>query len=364
MASVDSLLNMSLDDISAAESSGGKTGVPLTGEAHRSAPYTRGDSSKSGGNTRLYVGNLSWDTSWQGLKDYFKQAGEVVRADVITRANGKSRGFGIVEFSSVQEAKDAMDTLNETDLDGRTIFVREDRDAGSSGFGGGSKGGFGGGAKGGFRRTAGGGGGGGGGSGKSVFVGNLAWSVAWQDLKDVFKKVGEVVRADVWTKKDGRSKGCGIVEFATAEDAARAISELHDVELEGRAMLVRADRDTSGGGGGGGGGGSKYGGGGGRYGGAAAAASASAASSGGGAAGTRVFVGNLSWSVAWQDLKDVFSKVGDVARADVWTKPDGRSKGCGIVEFETAAGAARAINELHDVELDGRPMNVREDREA
>ena len=295
---------------------------------------------------------------------------QVVRADVITRSNGKSRGFGIVEFSSVHEANNAMSTLNETDLDGRTIFVREDRDAGGSGFSGGSKGGFGGGSKGGFGGGSkpsfrrGGGGGGGGATGKSVFVGNLAWSVAWQDLKDEFKKVGEVVRADVWTKKDGRSKGCGIVEFATVEDAARAIAELHDVELEGRPMLVRADRDTSGGGGGGGGGGSKFGGG--RYGGGggAATAPAAAASSGGGAPGTRVFVGNLSWSVAWQDLKDVFSKVGDVVRADVWTKPDGRSKGCGIVEFETAADATRAIAELHDYELDGRPMNVREDREA
>merc|ERR1712025_561671 len=85
---------------------------------------------------------------------------------------------------------------------------------------------------------------GGGGDGTSVFVGNLAWSVSWQDLKDVFGKVGEVVRADVWTKPDGRSKGCGIVKFATAEDAARAISELHDVELDGRLMLVREDREA------------------------------------------------------------------------------------------------------------------------
>ena len=79
---------MSLDDISAAESSGGKTGLPLAGEGHRSAPYTRGDtSSKAGGNSRLYVGNLSWDTQWQGLKDYFNQAGEVSEAQVSNPSN-------------------------------------------------------------------------------------------------------------------------------------------------------------------------------------------------------------------------------------------------------------------------------------
>ena len=75
-ASVDSLLNMSLDEISAEASGGGK--ATLGGETPRSSPYTRGDAgAKSGGNARLYVGNLSWNTEWQDLKDYFKQAGEV-----------------------------------------------------------------------------------------------------------------------------------------------------------------------------------------------------------------------------------------------------------------------------------------------
>merc|ERR1712032_1445752 len=107
------------------------------------------------------------------------------------------------------------------------------------------------------------------------------------------------------------------------------------------------------------------GGGGGRYsGGGGGSAAAASSSGGGGGGGTRVFVGNLSWNVAWQDLKDVFNKVGEVVRADVWTKPDGRSKGCGMVEFTTPEGATRAINELHDVELDGRLMLVRADRES
>jgi hypothetical protein len=66
---------------------------------------------------------------------------------------------------------------------------------------------------------------GGGGSGsRRVYVGNLDWSVSWQDLKDHFRECGEVIYADVMTeggKGKGRSKGCGIVEFETAKEAKK-----------------------------------------------------------------------------------------------------------------------------------------------
>ena len=76
----------------------------------------------------MYVGNLSWHTSWQSLKDHFRQAGEVVHADVMQH-DGRSKGCGIVAFATAQEAANAIATLGETELDGRTIFVREDREA-------------------------------------------------------------------------------------------------------------------------------------------------------------------------------------------------------------------------------------------
>ena len=61
-------------------------------------------------------------------------------------------------------------------------------------------------------------------SSASVYVGNLSWDVSWQDLKDHFKTVGHVLHADVLTEAaTGRSKGCGIVSFASARDAATAI---------------------------------------------------------------------------------------------------------------------------------------------
>ena len=128
-----------------------------------------------------------------------------------------------------------------------------------------------------------------------VYVGNLSWEVTWSDLKDHMKSTGcDVTRANVLASPDGRSKGCGIVELASVEDAQKAILTLNDTELMGRQIFVREDREGSSGGGyytqqqtggGGGGGGSRF-------------------ASGGEAQSRRVYVGNLSWDVAWQDLKD------------------------------------------------------------
>jgi RNA recognition motif-containing protein len=53
----------------------------------------------------------------------------------------------------------------------------------------------------------------------------LPYSVAWQDLKDLFRKVGDVIRADVM-ERDGRSKGCGTVLFSHVRDVDEAICKL------------------------------------------------------------------------------------------------------------------------------------------
>lgn len=78
--------------------------------------------------TRLFVGNLSWDTEDEGLSNFFATAGTVVSAKVITdRMTGKKRGFGFVEMSNEEEAKKAVAELNGKELDGRQIVVNEAR---------------------------------------------------------------------------------------------------------------------------------------------------------------------------------------------------------------------------------------------
>ena len=78
--------------------------------------------------TKLFIGSLAWATTDDSLSALFSQVGTVVSARVITdRATGRSKGFGFVEMSSDEEAKKAVDELNDKELDGRNINVSEAR---------------------------------------------------------------------------------------------------------------------------------------------------------------------------------------------------------------------------------------------
>jgi len=110
---------------------------------------------------KLFVGGLAWATTDDSLRNAFEAHGTVTDAKVITdRETGRSRGFGFVTFSSGDEAINAMNAMNESDLDGRSIRVNEAQER-SRGGGGGGGGGYRGGGGGGGGGYGGGGGGGG-----------------------------------------------------------------------------------------------------------------------------------------------------------------------------------------------------------
>jgi cold-inducible RNA-binding protein len=78
--------------------------------------------------TKLFVGSLPWATDDQGLEDLFKDFGAVTSAKVIIdRETNRSKGFGFVEFEDDAAAKAAVEKLNGTDLQGRSIVVNEAR---------------------------------------------------------------------------------------------------------------------------------------------------------------------------------------------------------------------------------------------
>ncbi|XRB13561.1 RRM domain-containing protein [Pseudoscourfieldia marina] len=231
--------------------------------------------------------------------------------------------------------------------------------------------------------------------GRRCFVGNLAWSTSWQDLKDVFKEAGTVVYANVVRDGNGqgRSKGWGIVEFETPEQALNAVGKFNGTELAGLNIIVREDREDRdlkdynrqngvestkrppkkerGGGGGGGGGGGEAGGGGGSDGNAAPRErkprpeQPPAVPGEEQCSGLQVVVHNLPWSVTWQQLKDHFASCGSVDRADIQQdNRTGKSKGYGTIRFTETSAASSAISKFNETEFEGRTIKVAYDRYA
>lgn len=325
--------------------------------------------------TRVFVGSLSYSTDRNGLRDHFAQVGEVEFATVILKPDGQSKGCGMVNFTSPQDAQSAVALLNESVLDGRHIMVKLDVDARSP-----------------TQKAA---------QGMAaaamatsgligldaaaaatalglvaapeeglvyategvhlppeqisrVFVGNLAFSTTWQMLKDHFRTAGSVDFVSVLENPNGTSKGCGMVNFATHEEAVKAVELLNDSVLDGRMISVKLDVDG------------KF-----RERPPPGAVKAVARLEPKVEEDEgymlppdqicRVFVGSLSFSTTWQSLKDHFGQVGDIEFASVLLKPDRTSKGCGMVNYHSHEDALRAVELLNNSVLDGRTITVKLD---
>ncbi|KAJ0117557.1 glycine-rich rna-binding [Diaporthe amygdali] len=149
--------------------------------------------------------NLSWATDDQALAQTFEQFGAIEKATVVMR-DGRSAGFGFVDFNDDQAAKTAIEEMNNSELDGRTITVQE-RVQRSGGFGGGrGRGGYSRGGRGGYNREGGGGYGGrdGGYGGRDGGYGGRDNGYSRGDRGDSYRGGG---RGGGWGRDSGRDNG-------------------------------------------------------------------------------------------------------------------------------------------------------------
>ncbi|KAG2714699.1 hypothetical protein I3843_03G043400 [Carya illinoinensis] len=166
---------------------------------------------------KLFVGNLPYDIDSEKLAEVFNQAGIVEISEVIyNRETDRSRGFGFVTMSTVEEAEKAVDMLHRYDLNGRLLTVNKAAPRGSrserprvnepS-----------------FR----------------IYVGNLSWQVDDARLEQVFSEHGKVINARVICDQEtGRSRGFGFVTMSSETELNDAIAALDGQNLDGRAIRV------------------------------------------------------------------------------------------------------------------------------
>lgn len=278
----------------------------------------------------IFVGNIPFETTAREVSEIFGNDFEVVRADVITR-RGLSRGMATVEFNSVEDVEQAIAKFDRTQFANREIFVRQDypppedrRDNIESSR---SK------AADEEDREP----------NPEVFVGNLPYTVSWQTLKDEFRSVGTIVRADVLTDRQGKSRGFGTVVYKTTEDAQAAIEKYKGFDFEGRKIDVRFARESK----------------------KAPQSSSGKKNSpftdrvtGDGERSKTIFVGNLPYITTKADLFDLFETVGHVTRGEIQLDSRGRPSGNAVVEFELEDLADLAISNLNNYNYGGRPLQI------
>jgi len=156
------------------------------------------------------VGNIPYSVSKNELTRHMQQAGEVLHVTILTSDSGCPRGKAIVEFSTEEATDRALATLNKSVLEGRQIVVKEDdtyvhKQPASP-------------------RPA------------QLHFSNLPLSVTWQQLKDVCREIGPVVRSEVVLDRSGTSRGLGHVLFERYEDALQACQLLNGAVFNDRRV--------------------------------------------------------------------------------------------------------------------------------
>uniref|UniRef100_A0ACD5YL95 Uncharacterized protein n=1 Tax=Avena sativa TaxID=4498 RepID=A0ACD5YL95_AVESA len=196
---------------------------------------------------RVFVGNLPFSVDSAQLAGLFEQAGSVEMVEVIyDKLTGRSRGFGFVTMSTVEEVEEAVEQLNGYVLDGRTLKVNSGppppRDQSSPRGFREQSGGFRE-QSGGFRQQSGGfrqqSSRGPSGGDNRVYVGNLSWNVDDAALQNLFNKQGSVLSARViYDRESGRSRGFGFVTYGSSGEVENAVSNLDGADLDGRQIRV------------------------------------------------------------------------------------------------------------------------------
>ncbi|KAJ8343571.1 hypothetical protein SKAU_G00309000 [Synaphobranchus kaupii] len=207
-----------------------------------------------------------------------------------------------------------------------------------------------------------------------VLISNIPYDMKWQSIKDLMReKVGEVTYVELFKDADGKSRGCGVVEFSDEEFVKKAMEVMNKHDLSGRPLNIKEDPDgeharrilqRSGG---------MFPGGRGQDGGPGGMNLPPSIANNpnipheiisslqAGRLGTTVFVANLDFKVGWKKLKEVFSMAGTVKRSDIKSEKDGKSRGMGTVTFDQALEAVQAISMFNGQMLFDRPMHVKMD---
>jgi len=252
----------------------------------------------------LYVGELDPSVSEAMLFEIFNMIGPVasirVCRDAITR---RSLGYAYVNYLNSTDGERALDQLNYSIIKNRPCRIMwSQRDPA-------------------LRKT---------GQG-NIFIKNLDEGIDNKALHDTFAAFGNVLSCKVATDEAGNSRGYGFVHYETAESAETAIKAVNGMLLNDKQVFVghhisRKERQSK--------------------------------IDEQKAQFTNVYVKNLDLEITETEFREMFEPFGTITSAVLQTDPEGKSRGFGFVNYERHEDAERAVNELNDKDIKGKPLYV------
>ncbi|KAK4759562.1 hypothetical protein SAY87_022693 [Trapa incisa] len=300
----------------------------LHGKVIRVAWSCRDPDTRRTGKGNIFVKNLSDSLDNVGLQELFKPFGDILSCKVATLDDGKSKGYGFVQFDSDESANAAIDNLNGSNVGGKQLYVakfvkRSDRVL--------------------SRANA---------KYTNLYMKNLDTDVTEEVLEEKFSGFGKITSLIIAKDENGTSRGFGFVNFDNPDDAKRAAEAMNGSQLGSKVIYVgraqkRAERDEIlrchfedrrkecil-----------KY-------------------------KDSNVYIKNIDDDVSDDELKEHFSQCGTITSAKIMRDDKGISKGFGFVCFSNPDEASRAVNSFHGYMFHRKPLYVaiaqrKEDRAA
>jgi|Dee2metaT_3_FD_contig_31_65330_length_661_multi_21_in_0_out_0_1 RNA recognition motif-containing protein len=190
----------------------------------------------------VFVGNISWSTDDASLMNHFRAQSLAVASASVQRHQdtGRSKGWGLVTLDTHDTMQLAIRNLNDSELDGRKIIVREGSKEPPAREGGGKP------RQARAAKPEWSASNGAGASSNTLYVGNLPWSADTAALTDLFSRACSIAPSscEVIYGRDGRSRGYGLVSFADKAAAESAMTKISGQQLEGRDVQVRFDKKS------------------------------------------------------------------------------------------------------------------------
>ncbi|KAK6940077.1 Polyadenylate-binding protein/Hyperplastic disc protein [Dillenia turbinata] len=291
--------------------------TPLNGKPIRIMFSHRDPSIRKSGYANIFIKNLDLNIDNKALQETFASFGTVLSCKVAVDSNGRSKGYGFVQFSNEDAAQNAIQRLNGMLLNDKQVYVglfirhqERNRINGSPKF-------------------------------TNVYVKNLTETFSDKDLKKVFGHYGSITSAMVMKDANGKSRCFGFVNFENPDDAASAVEKLNGTTYEDKVLFVgRAQRKTE------------------REAELRAKFEQERISRFEKMQGANLYLKNLDDTVNDEKLKELFSEFGTITSCKVMLDAQGLSKGYGFVAFSTPEEAMKAMTEMNGKMLGLKPLYV------